>query len=316
MSYIVKQYNQSLINNEDSGSDNCQKFLIPYNDVKFNQNIGYQAIRLERYAEQNSTNSLLIKPIDEGIRLDNTFNPNNVYYLHAKIRRMSSNLTINVQLIKDDDEKIIPQFVKAINIQSQTTYTSNDKNENNNFTNEWFDFEVLFRPVKQDFNCILFEVERAATDYEAGKYRIPLIVYQELSMINNFKNSLITNSGTSLIKFGIQASPSTMMCINGEEIHVGRSGIYEIRNGLISVNFLSVVKAGSENDEEPYDSYIVNNPNNIISGSTFKEILESMAKIENNNGENTYSQCFFKHPKKRSMEPFTIDYMYEDENNI
>lgn len=44
----------------------------------------------------------------------------------------------------------------------------------------------------------------------------------------------------SLSKVGIQGPPSMLMCINGEQIRLGKTGIYEINNG-VKVNFIAFV---------------------------------------------------------------------------
>ena len=38
------------------------------------------------------------------------------------------------------------------------------------------------------------------------------------------------------------------MCINGEEIRTGRSGVYELKNGLVQTAFFSVVTGAEENN--------------------------------------------------------------------
>jgi len=44
-----------------------------------------------------------------------------------------------------------------------------------------------------------------------------------------------------LTKIGIQGPPSMLMCINGEEIRIGKSGIYEINNDIIKITSISFV---------------------------------------------------------------------------
>lgn len=55
-------------------------------------------------------------------------------------------------------------------------------------------------------------------------------------------NTVLTGSVPStLTKIGIQGPPGMLMCINGEPIRIGPSGIYEIKNGY-QINFLSFVQ--------------------------------------------------------------------------
>jgi hypothetical protein len=60
-----------------------------------------------------------------------------------------------------------------------------------------------------------------------------------------------------LTKIGIQGPPGMLMCINGEPIRIGPSGIYEIKNGY-KINFLSFIRKESyENGAQQLDSFIV-----------------------------------------------------------
>ena len=56
-------------------------------------------------------------------------------------------------------------------------------------------------------------------------------------------NNILGNNSipSSLTKIGIQGPPGMLMCINGEPIRIGPSGIYEIRNGY-KITFLSFIK--------------------------------------------------------------------------
>ena len=51
----------------------------------------------------------------------------------------------------------------------------------------------------------------------------------------------IDTNGTGQIKqIGIQSAPGFQMCIDGEQIRIGRSGLYEIKNGVI-IKFIGFV---------------------------------------------------------------------------
>lgn len=56
-------------------------------------------------------------------------------------------------------------------------------------------------------------------------------------------NNILGNSSipSPLTKIGIQGPPGMLMCINGEPIRIGPSGIYEIRNGY-KITFLSFIR--------------------------------------------------------------------------
>lgn len=70
--------------------------------------------------------------------------------------------------------------------------------------------------------------------------------------IDNSEGALILNEVVNVIDFldidnkgqlkqiGVQGPPGLQMCIDGEQIKIGRSGIYEINNGVV-VNFIGFI---------------------------------------------------------------------------
>ena len=56
------------------------------------------------------------------------------------------------------------------------------------------------------------------------------------NIITDYLNPYIENMGR-LKQIGVQSHPGLEMCINGEMIRVGRTGIYEINHG-IDINFI------------------------------------------------------------------------------
>ena len=122
--------------------------------------------------------------------------------------------------------------------------------------------------------------------------------YEELSVINNIISKLnLAEEGYPLIKIGVQSHPGMLMCINGQPIIVGKSGIYEIRNGIIKVNTFSVVAPAKETE---------------VDIEALQERLANMG--ENPDPEYTTSVCLFDKPKEREINSFILDYMYDKES--
>ena len=68
-------------------------------------------------------------------------------------------------------------------------------------------------------------------------------IHMEVDKLEEFKNIIdyIDTNGTGQIKqIGIQSAPGFQMCIDGEQIRIGRSGLYEIKNGVI-IKFIGFV---------------------------------------------------------------------------
>jgi hypothetical protein len=97
------------------------------------------------------------------------------------------------------------------------------------------------------------------------------------------------------------------MCINGEEIHTSRSGVFEIRNGIVPVNFFSVVNAAQENTSAVDDwKTSINEQIEAIENSSMTVEQKEAAYA------NIQSRCFFGSSKKYAVDSFTLDYMYSN----
>ena len=200
-------------------------------------------------------------------------------------------MTFSVKLVNYEPtaENNIEQYIKTITVQPG----SNDA--------AWADVELIFTPLSI-FDTLLFELERIVDDYKT-EVRYPIIAYVELSEINNVIDD-ITGKDQELIKIGVQSRPGLTMCINGEEIHIGRSGIYELKNGDIVTNFFSVVN-GAVEDTSAVDDYM-SDVNQRYAQATTEEEREQIK-----------SQCFFNtdtryYPKTRTIDSFTLDYVYKE----
>lgn len=162
------------------------------------------------------------------------------YYIRFKIyKQWDTAQKITVKLI--NTEKI------SDNVQTLDTIDISKGQEEDYAT-----FEMIIAP-NANYNQIKFELNRIVEDYNIvnsdGTYgRIVLAEVEVLSEVYNvvdFLNPAIENKGT-LKQIGIQSQPGLLMCIDGEEIRVGRSGIYEINNG-ISIKFIGFIVAPNDN---------------------------------------------------------------------
>lgn len=149
----------------------------------------------------------------------------------------------------------------------------------------WKEVYFCFKPLANTFDTIKFELVRTADD--RGTARHSTIIYEELSSINNF------NLGVSNLKqLGLRASSGFMSCINGEEIHIGQSGIFEIKDIDFNINFFSPIVAASE----------------------ITSILETTkAELIDADDTELISTSLFNYGKTRTIGEWTLDYLYEVE---
>lgn len=200
--------------------NSIENFLTPIND--------YSIIDVELDNDEYEG-----KPsfIDKALKITNntSFEVGQSYYFNFKIKQKDKLQTIKVYLrkhfdanrkgeAKEDRTQLIDTFIIPIG------------------TNEYSNFELIFSP-NYNYDEIIFELQRTLIDYQQSPSRVIDLTINDLSEMVN----VIDYIGHSpLLKIGIQGPTGLLFCINGEEIRMGKSGIYEILNGY-KVNSIGFV---------------------------------------------------------------------------
>ncbi len=124
-------------------------------------------------------------------------------------------------------------------------------------------FELIFNP-NSDYNEIVFELSRLAIDFnmdngDGTSGRIMDIKVLDFYLINNIVNTLSTlyPGLTNLKKIGLQGSPGLLFTLDGEEIRIGNSGIYELYNEEIAISYLGFVIKPSSGVLDGKDYFIL-----------------------------------------------------------
>ena len=180
----------------------------------------------------------------------NTFQYENNYYVKLKIKNQKEKIqnsdgtwsyinetqrTFTISLGNDTGTE---QFLKSITLPiGEEARVAN--------------IELIFTP-NITFSKIIIRMDRNAIDFGIS-YTENNVTYTGRKFIlgeneeNNsedFKIYSITNKKPenvkSFNKIGVQGPPGLLMCINGQEIRVGPSGIYETRNGY-KINFIGFI---------------------------------------------------------------------------
>ena len=100
-------------------------------------------------------------------------------------------------------------------------------------TNRKANFEVLFTPIQDNITRIGFIRKKRRYDYMgSGAERTLLLTVNSYGIVNNLLPYVPGMRQHQAEKIGVQSKPGFYMCINGEPIRVGKSGVYEINNGL------------------------------------------------------------------------------------
>lgn len=112
---------------------------------------------------------------------------------------------------------------------------------------QYTDFELIFTP-NASYNQFIFELRRLALDFTTAnddgtsgrKMNIEILNFY---VINNIVESYLTshfNGLTKIKKLGIQGPPGMLFVLDGEEIRIGRSGIYELYEDF-SISYIGFV---------------------------------------------------------------------------
>lgn len=160
------------------------------------------------------------------------------YYLNFSIAQISTkDQTVKVYLNKTSSNTDSTQQIKTCKIPKGSSSVS---------------FEIIFAP-NSEYNQIIFALQRDSEDYLSNPIReISLTInsYQEIY------NVLSTIGVDSIKKIGVQGPPGLLMCINGEEIRVGRSGIYEMVED-VDVTFIGFIIKDSIQTPDKKDYFIL-----------------------------------------------------------
>ena len=261
----------------------------------------------------------------------------NNYYFHGKIKRRSLyTQSFDVKLIKStasSSDDYQEQYITHLDVEGAANEVYNE----NNIEDTWADVEFIFSPII-DFDTIVFELNRNANDFILFT-RYPTIAYEELSEIKNSINHITgEEKDKSIVKIGVQSRPNLLMCINGEAIRTSKTGIYELKNGIITMSFFSVCSPSKELHTEIRDPF----PTDIQNDFNMKEwmfyVNQTIQQYENewnskskhtsddistmtNYEKGLLSRCFFDTSKEynkkaaKEIDAFTLDYLYYIDKN-
>ena len=169
---------------------------------------------------------------------DHVLNNKKCYYLKFKVQQQDTIQKFYLKLKNNQNSNSGTQLIEEFTVNTGT---------NDNY------FEVIISPNNNGYNQIIWELQRITEDYSIINEddstingRIMKITIQTYGQLRNLIPLLGLGGSSSLTKVGIQGPPSLLMCINREPIRIGRSGIYEINNG-VNISFISFVPKENDN---------------------------------------------------------------------
>lgn len=155
----------------------------------------------------------------------------------------------------------------SIKLQSDEVTVDNIQNVRSFVVKQGIDkttFELIFTP-NSNYNQIVFELKRLALDFytdngDGTNGRIMKIKILQFDRVINVISSYLAKNYTgmtTLKKIGIQGPPGLLFCIDGEEIRIGRSGIYELYNEDINISYMGFIIKDSLFTQDGKDFFIM-----------------------------------------------------------
>lgn len=195
--------------------------------------------------ERISSQDLYFYNICGNLSGNNIVNNQDSYYLQFTVKeRMDSEQKFYLKLKNntqsEDNEQLIEEFSVPIG------------NGNLRY------FEVIFTP-NATYSEILWDLQRTLLDYQLDDGRIMdinIVAFTKLINVISYLKQNYSNM-TYLTKIGIQGPPSLLTCINGEQIRIGKSGIYELNNDLIKITYVGFIPKSSTFSSNETDYFIM-----------------------------------------------------------
>lgn len=209
---------------------------------------GSGGYRIKDFIRQVGDNSYTDKEIE--YQMDTPESENICYYLKFKIRKKMrdtvKNLTgeqnITIRLVHENSSDDDRQVIKTIIIpEAETAADQTDVT-----------FDLVIAP-NDNYNEIQFILNRVAS-YDDRAIILTVDKYAKIiNIIPSLESSADFGTISKLKQIGIQGPVGLQMCIDGESIKIGRTGIYEINHGY-TISFLGFIyyKENQNDDLKPF----------------------------------------------------------------
>ena len=156
------------------------------------------------------------------------------YFVEIKIKcqKVEQYVIISLTDAQVEDTQMVGQY--AVSKISSTAARNGEE--------EYALFRFVVTPFS-DYKFILVQLERDKTNINNGT-EVDVVAYNCLRIEN------LLSPNEQVVKIGIQGPPGLLMCINQEGIRMGPSGIYEIKNSQIKINFFGVILTNAQKLDE------------------------------------------------------------------
>lgn len=174
------------------------------------------------------------------VAIKKSFTPSDGSMLvRVSARCFDRDTTITIKLAKDNVSSL-----STTNIQTIAALELPQKGE---AETEFVTFDLIVTP-SDSYAQLIFTIDRDAGDFTGHERKwtpgLEFIV-ESFGTISNIIPTLDIENKGRLKQIGVQGRAGLEMCINGEMIRVGRSGIYEINHG-VDITFIGFIPDESD----------------------------------------------------------------------
>ena len=184
-----------------------------------------------------------IEPFQDACIINNNgnFEAGTPYRLTFKIKSLLTSQKIIIKLVETEAIDGVLQEKTDVGEEEIETITvvANDDPDASSIQ-----YEVFFVPDKA-YNTIKFELQRTSADFSISgengiKGRQVVITEYHIEEIENIL-ALEALNGRIIRKLGLQGPTGLTFVIDGEIIRIGKSGIYELYNDDLTIEFIGVI---------------------------------------------------------------------------
>lgn len=225
MSYKFGQFRKSQL------SSYLTPLQYTLNDLRVQSSLSEGIVFVDKGADLEGNN--ILQALTSG-------NKQRSYYIRFKIFKQDTIQKITIRLVNTMKTEDNVQIIETVEIPIGNT-------------TDYSTFELILSPNdNHSYNQIYFELNRELIDYNTlntdGTYgrKINILIdrLDEIYNVIDFLETSIENK-SALKQIGVQGPPGLLMSINGEAIRIGRSGLYEINNG-INTTFIGFIVEANE----------------------------------------------------------------------
>ena len=157
-------------------------------------------------------------------------------FLRVALKRFSRDTKVTVKLTKSNASALDTTGVQTI------THFTVPAGRTTEEMNTALVYDIIITP-SDSYDQVVFAIDRDGQDITGiSRAWIPASSFniQSFGFISNIITTLDIDNQTKLKQVGIQGRPGLQICVNGEMIRVGRTGIYEINHG-IDITFIGFI---------------------------------------------------------------------------